>query len=194
MGNPVLRQRAEPVVDPSAPEIKALLDDMAATMEAADGVGLAAPQISVSRRVIMFYAPAEDGSQGGADVVPNAEDEWDERPESEAIKARSVTVLINPEIEPLTEERELGWEGCLSVPGLIGLVPRFTRIRYSGISPEGRLIERLATGFHARVVQHEFDHLEGVLYPRRLTDLSMLIFESEAGRYSPAEPGEEDAV
>jgi peptide deformylase len=165
MGHPVLRRPAADVADPTAPEIRALIQDMMETMEDADGAGLAAPQVHVPLRVVIFHVPDE-----------RAEDEGD-------AAAVPLTVLINPVIEPLTEEKKLGWEGCLSVPGLIGAVPRFTRIRYSGLTPDGRRIERLAEDFHARVVQHECDHLDGILYPQRMTDLSLLMFREELVRH-----------
>lgn len=191
MGNPVLRRRAEPVADASAPEVFELVQDLIDTMEAAGGAGLAAPQIAVPLRVVIFYAPPEnppqsepeESSESVSGDPTESDDEWHERPEADALRECPPTVLINPEIELLSDESELGWEGCLSLPGLVGLVPRFTRIRYSGISLEGRLIQREATGFLARVVQHECDHLDGYLYPQRMTDLSMLLFESEIGHY-----------
>ena len=174
MGHPVLRQPAEVVADPTAPEIRTLIEDMMETMEDADGAGLAAPQVHVPLRLVIFHVPDERADvEGGEAPVP-------------------LTVLINPVIEPLTEEKEMGWEGCLSVPGLIGAVPRFTRIRYSGFDPDGRPIERVADGFHARVVQHECDHLDGVLYPQRMTDLSLLMFREELGRHG-ARRNEEEA-
>lgn len=179
MGHPVLRRPAEDVADPTAPEIQALIEDMMETMEDADGAGLAAPQVHVPLRVVIFHVPGE-----------RAEDEGD----AEAVP---LTVLINPVIEPLTEEKALGWEGCLSVPGLIGAVPRFTHIRYSGLAPDGSRIERVAEGFHARVAQHECDHLDGILYPQRMTDLSLLMFREElvrhgAGRADVDEDGGEN--
>jgi len=166
MGHPVLRRVAAPVADPSAPEIRRLVEDMLETMEDAGGTGLAAPQVHVPLRVVVFFvagrrAMAEDGAS--RDDVP-------------------LTVLVNPVIEPLTEDKVLGTEACLSVPGLIGQVPRATRIRYRGVTLDGSLLEREAEGFHARVVQHECDHLDGILYPQRMTDLSLLAFTSEAGR------------
>lgn len=160
MGHPVLGRRAEAVEDPVAPEIRTLIQDMIATMEDADGAGLAAPQVHVPLRLVIFHVPDERTEEGEEGPV-------------------SLTVLINPVIEPLTEEMDMGWEGCLSVPGLIGAVPRCTKIRYSGLDPEGRPIDRVAEGFHARVVQHECDHLDGVLYPQRMTDLSLLMFRDE---------------
>lgn len=158
MGHPVLRRRADPVPDPTAPEIKKLVADMIETMEDANGAGLAAPQVYVPLRVVIFHVPAGRASGEAAD------------------QPSGLTVLVNPVIEPLTEDKEMGWEGCLSVPGLMGAVPRLTRIRYRGTTPEGQAIDREASGFHARVVQHECDHLDGVLYPQRMTDLSMLGF------------------
>jgi peptide deformylase len=176
MGHPVLRRPAEDVADPTAPEVHTLIRDMMETMEDADGAGLAAPQVHVPRRVVIFHVPDERAeNEGGEAPVP-------------------LTVLINPVIEPLTEEKELGWEGCLSVPGLIGAVPRFTHIRYSGLAPDGSRIEREAADFHARVVQHECDHLDGILYPQRMTDLSLLMFRDELVRHGTGggENAEED--
>jgi peptide deformylase len=169
MGHPVLRRRAEPVADPSAPEMRRLVRDMLETLADIGGVGLAAPQVHVSKRVVIFEVPAEraarDGS--GADAAQSVGQEI------------PMTVLINPEIEPLSDDKEPGWEACLSVPGLTGVVPRFTRIRYRGFGLRGELIEREAAGFHARVVQHECDHLDGILYPARMTDMSTLVFADE---------------
>jgi peptide deformylase len=161
MGHPVLRRRAQEIDTPNAPEIRALIQDMLETMEDADGAGLAAPQVHVPLRLVIFHVPPD-----------RVEDDGEERPVP-------LTVLINPVIEPLTEEKELGWEGCLSVPGLIGAVPRFTRIRYRGLTPDGGAVDRTADGFHARVVQHECDHLDGILYPQRMTDLSLLMFRDQ---------------
>ncbi len=170
MGHPVLQRVAEAVADPTASGIVHLIADMRETLEDIQGAGLAAPQVHESLRLVMFHVPA----------LRNDEDE----------AAIPLTVLINPEIEILTDEMEMGWEGCLSVPGLRGLVPRYTHIRYSGVGPDDRLIEREATGFHARVVQHECDHLDGILYPQRMTDLSQLIFESEARHHIAPVEGE----
>lgn len=170
MGHPALGQRAQEVADPTAPEIRRLVGDMIETMADADGLGLAAPQVHVPLRVAIFALADE---------------------QEDAVKADSValTVLVNPIIETLGEEMELGWEGCLSVPGLRGLVPRFTEVRYRATTPEGAAIDRVARGLHARVVQHECDHLDGVLFPQRMSDLSTLIFESEI-KHLPAEGAE----
>ncbi len=160
MGHPVLRRRAEPVPDPAAPVIRALVADMIETMEDAHGAGLAAPQVHVPLRVVVFHVPEARARREGEEPVP-------------------LTVLVNPEIQPVGAEMADGWEACLSVPGLAGLVPRVTHIRYRGLTPEGEPIEREARGFHARVVQHECDHLDGILYPQRMTDLSHLVFAEE---------------
>jgi peptide deformylase len=165
MGHPVLRRVADPVVDPTAPEIRRLVRDMLETLEDIGGVGLAAPQVHVSRRVVIFEVPAARAARDGNGEAP-----------PEAIP---MTVLVNPVIEPLDEEKALGWEACLSVPGLTGAVPRFARIRYHGYGLQGERIEREASGFHARVVQHECDHLDGILYPMRMTDLTSLAFAEE---------------
>ena len=170
MGNPVLRRRADPVADPAAPAIRTLVEDMLDTMEDANGAGLAAPQVHVPLRVVIFHVPEARALREGEEPVP-------------------FTVLINPEIEPLTQETAEGWEACLSVPGLAGVVPRFTRIRYSGVGLDGARIEREARGFHARVVQHECDHLDGILYPQRMTDLSLLMFADEMPHAAPQPTG-----
>ncbi len=173
MGHPVLARKADPVSDPTSPEIRRLVSDMLETMIDANGAGLAAPQVHVPLRVVVFQAPA--------DRVENVDET--ERYDHTA----PLTVLINPEIEILGPEREAGWEGCLSVPGLRGMVERSAHIRYRGVDHEGHPIERVARGFHARVVQHECDHLEGVLYPQRMGDLKQLIFESEIRHWLPRE-------
>lgn len=165
MGHPVLRRRADPVADPTAPEIRSLVNDMLETLADAGGIGLAAPQVHVPLRVVIFEVPAGRAAREG-------------EPEG----AVPMTVLINPVIEALSEETALGWEACLSVPGLTGAVPRWTRIRYSGVGLDGSPIAREASGFHARVVQHECDHLDGILYPRRIRDLRMFGFEPELFR------------
>jgi peptide deformylase len=161
MGHPVLRRHADPVTLPFPGVLRQLALDMVESMADAPGVGLAAPQVHVSWRMIVFKVPAERAGS---------------RPGDEALDAQ---VLINPEVTPLTDEMELGWEGCLSVPGLRGAVPRYTRIGYRGLALDGSLIEREATGFHARVVQHEVDHLDGILYLDRMTDLRHLTYVEE---------------
>ena len=167
MGHPVLKAHAEPVGDPKAQEIQQLVRDMVETLEDVGGIGLAAPQVHVSKRVVIFYVPGE--RQEAANGEP-AEDV-------------PLTVLINPEIEPLSEERVVGVEACLSVPGLAGPVPRWSHIRYRALDLHGRMFEREAKGYHARVVQHECDHLDGILYPMRMTDLSQLAFVEELRRF-----------
>jgi peptide deformylase len=156
MGEPTLLQIAKPVESFGTPELLELITDMRDTMADLDGAGLAAPQIGVSLRVVIFAV-------SGNPRYPDAE----EVPE---------TVLVNPEIEFLGKEIEEGWEGCLSVPGLRGLVPRFRRLRYRGFDQFGEKIDRTVEGFHARVVQHECDHLDGILYPMQMPDLSKLGF------------------
>ena len=168
MGHPVLRVPADPVADPGASEIKRLIADMIDTMHDAQGVGLAAPQVHVAKRVVIFHVP-HDRIENEADE----ESPYDPQP---------LTVLINPEIEPLSEELTVDWEACLSVPGMMGMVPRFAHIRYRGIVADGTLMERTAEGFHARVVQHECDHLDGLLYPLRMTDFSQFGFVDELRR------------
>jgi peptide deformylase len=159
MGHPVLRERAKPVEAFGTPELHALLEDMKDTMAAKSGAGLAAPQIGVGQRVVIF----------GVDHNPRY-------PDAEPV---AFTVLVNPKIVLLTREIEEDWEGCLSVPGMRGVVPRYTKLRYTGFDIDGNPIERVAEGFHARVVQHECDHLDGILYPQRMTDLSRFGFNEE---------------
>lgn len=171
MGHPVLGQIAEPVADPRAPEIQALIRDMIVTMQDADGAGLAAPQVHVPLRVVVYHAPAE-----------RSEDE-----ERDGHESAPLTILINPEIEPIGDEMSSGWEGCLSIPGLRGEVSRPAHIRYRALDNHGERIEGEASGFHARVIQHECDHLDGMLYPQRMTDLSKLIFDSEVRHIIAAE-------
>jgi peptide deformylase len=167
MGHPVLLRECEPVPDPGAPEIRRLVADMMETMEDAPGVGLAAPQVYQPLRLFVFRVP------GGR--TADDPDDAEEGPVGN-------TVLINPSLELLGEERELGWEGCLSIPGLRAAVPRAKRIRYSGTDCDGNVIERHASGFHARVVQHEYDHLDGVLYTMRMTDFRHFGFTEELER------------
>ena len=150
MGEPRLLEVAQKVKKFSTPELDTLIQDMQETMEALNGAGLAAPQIGVGLQVVIF----------GVKRNPRY-------PDAEEVP---YTVLVNPELAPLTEETEEDWEGCLSVPGLRGMVPRFSRLRYWGRDQYGRPIDRSVEGFHARVVQHECDHLQGILYPMRITD------------------------
>lgn len=151
MGDPLLLRIAEPVKAFDTPELHALIRDMRDTMIAMNGAGIAAPQIGVSKQVVMF----------GVQKNPRYPD-VEEVPD---------TVLINPTLYALSDEMEEGWEGCLSVPGMRGLVPRHTHLRYTGYDPFGNPIDRTVSGFHARVVQHECDHLYGILYPMRIRDL-----------------------
>ena len=158
MGDARLLRVAQPVLNFGGPELAALVADMKDTMLAANGAGLAAPQIGVDLQLVIF---GFERNQRYPDAEPVP-----------------YTVLCNPRIEPLGPEEEEDWEGCLSVPGLRGKVPRHARIRYTGVGPDGRLIDREASGFHARVVQHECDHLVGRLYPTRMRDLTQLGFTS----------------
>jgi peptide deformylase len=171
MGHPVLAIPAKVVSDPKAPEIRNLINDMVETMMDANGAGLAAPQVHVPLRVVVFQAPGDRAGPAQEDRSVAEDERFDH--------TAPLTVLINPQIEVLGPELEGGWEGCLSVPGLRGWVERPTHIRYRGLGADGEKIERMARGFHARVVQHECDHLDGRLYTSRLSDLSRLIFESE---------------
>jgi len=159
MGDARLLRVAQPVTAFDTPELQALVADLHDTMAAANGAGLAAPQIGVDLQLVIFGSDAPSPRYPNEPAVPR-------------------TVLLNPVITPLDEWLEDGWEGCLSVPGLRGVVPRFTRIRYTGVDLQGRVIDRMAEGFHARVVQHECDHLIGRLYPTRMRDLSQLGFTS----------------
>ncbi|MBK6864117.1 MAG: peptide deformylase [Ideonella sp.] len=158
MGDARLLRVAAPVQRFDTPELHALIADMFDTMEAANGAGLAAPQIGVDLQLVIFGF-ATNERYPDAPAVPR-------------------TVLINPLITPLGSEEESGWEGCLSVPGLRGVVPRLARIRYQGFDPLGKAIDREAEGFHARVVQHECDHLIGRLYPTRMRDMTQFGFTS----------------
>ena len=158
MGNPHLLKVSEPV-DFEKDDLTSLIEDMKETMKANDGAGLAAPQIGVFKRLVIFGFDTND-RYPEADSVP-------------------FTVLINPIITPLSDEKENGWEGCLSVPGLRGVVPRFTHIKYEGYDAEGNIIEREVEDFHARVVQHECDHLDGILYPMKIEDYRYFGFHEE---------------
>ena len=159
MGTPSLNEVSTPVTTFNTPELHELIADMFDTMASYVGAGLAAPQIGVNQRVVIF----------GVKKNPRYSD----------VEEVPTTVLINPEIEFLSNEGELGWEGCLSVPGMRGAVNRCTHIRYRGYDQYGGEIDRTASGFHARVVQHEVDHLDGILYPMRIEDMSLFGFEEE---------------
>ena len=156
MGDARLLRQARPVADFNTPALAAIIDDMFDTMAAAGGVGLAAPQIGIGLQIVIFGF-AQSARYPDADAVPE-------------------TVLINPRITPLTDDEEAAWEGCLSLPGLRGEVPRCTRIRYQGFDRDGAPIDRSVEGFHARVVQHECDHLQGMLYPMRMRDFGRFGF------------------
>lgn len=158
MGDPRLLRVAKPVTQFGTPELQALIDDMFETMAAANGAGLAAPQIGVDLRLVIFGYTKNPRYPDAPPVPP--------------------TVLINPEIEVLEGGRTEGWEGCLSVPGLRGVVERDERIRYRGLDAQGAAIDRVAEGFHARVVQHECDHLDGILYPMRVRDFTRFGYTS----------------
>ncbi len=159
MGDPDLLRVSEPVKVFDTPELHELIADLWETMEAEGGVGIAAPQVGVAERVVVFGF-----------------EESERYPEAPEV---SRTVLINPKIEPIGNDAVDGWEGCLSVPGMRGVVPRFLRIRYSGYDAKGERFEREVEDFHARVVQHECDHLDGILYPMRIQDMGLFGFESE---------------
>jgi peptide deformylase len=157
LGDPRLLRISQPVTDFDTQALQGLLTDMADTMAALNGAGLAAPQIGVAERVVIFGTDAPNPRYPQAEVVPR-------------------TVLINPILEPLGGAEEEGWEGCLSVPGMRGLVPRYQSLRYRGVDQYGARIDREVSGFHARVVQHEVDHLDGILYPMRIRDMRMFGF------------------
>jgi len=176
MGHPVLAKRAEEVKDPTGFDTAVLVNNMIDTLADSGGIGLAAPQVHESKRIVIFFVP--EGRSGGDDDAP-----------------QELTVMVNPVIEPLSENKELGWEACLSVPGLMGAVPRYTAIRYSWTGLDGKSHSREAHGFHARVVQHECDHLDGILYPLRMEDMSLFGFAEETNQnrelLAQARPDEE---
>ena len=159
MGHPLLLEKARRVEKFDAPELHALIEDMQDTMRAQSGAGIAAPQIGVSLQVVIF----------GVEATPRY-------PDAPPVP---FTVLVNPVVEPLSDEMEDGWEGCLSVPGMRGLVPRYTHVHYRGFDQFGNEIDRRVEGFHARVVQHECDHLLGILYPMRVRDFRRFGFNAE---------------
>ena len=215
MGDPVLRARAQEVPDPTVPQIRALVADMVETLADAGGVGLAAPQVHVPLRIVIFHQPREatepedaanatdstdatdaqdtgDSGNNGDPAADQAAPEDDDDLEDDG--PGPLFILVNPLIEPLSDEIALDWEACLSVPRMRGVVPRFTRIRYSGLGLDGKPVTFEAEGFHARVVQHECDHLDGILYPQRMTDLRLLGFDDEFDRhpleFAPADDGD----
>lgn len=167
MGHPVLLAKAQPVEDVLAPEIQRLLADMADTLEDAGGVGLAAPQVFQSLRIFIYHVPAARDSEEGA--VP-------------------LTAVINPVVTPVGEKIVMGWEGCLSIPGLRAGVPRYETVRLTGVDAEGEPIDAEVSGFEARVVQHEADHLDGIMYPMRMADFRYFGFNEETERYPMALP------
>ncbi len=157
MGHPILKQKSLEITDIESASVKNLINDMLETLEEIQGLGLAAPQVHNSKRLVIFYSPND--KKDNIDM--------------------NLNILINPVIEPIGGDIEYDWEGCLSVPGLRGLVPRFKKIKYSGYDEHGNLVERVVEDLHARVVQHECDHLDGILYIERMDKMSSLIFESE---------------
>lgn len=171
MGDPRLLRVAQQVRELDTPELHALVADLVDTMRAASGAGLAAPQVAVDLQVVVFGTGQPNPRYPGAPPVP-------------------FTVLVNPVLEPLGDEEEEGWEGCLSLPGLRGLVPRHRRLRYRGFDAHGKVIDRTVEGFHARVVQHECDHLAGLLFPMRMRDLSRFGFQDALfpGAFAPGAP------
>ena len=162
MGHPVLREVASPVADPTAPEIKQLIADMVETLIDSGGVGLAATQVHVPLRLLIFHVPAS--RTGTGEVMP-------------------LRAIINPVLTPLGDEQVTGWEGCLSVPGLRGTVPRYNNIRLTGLTAEGEPIDEVLEGFPARVLQHEADHLDGILYPARVQNFQSFGYNEELDRY-----------
>ena len=164
MGHPVLLRRCDPVPDPGAPEIRRLVADMMETMEEAPGVGLAAPQVFRPLRLFVFRIP---GDRSGADPTDSPVGN---------------SVLINPQLELIGDDRVMGWEGCLSIPGMRAAIPRAQRVRYRGVDLDGNEVTREVSGFHARVVQHEYDHLDGILYTMRVNDFSLFGFNEELNK------------
>lgn len=161
MGHPVLMRPSEPVEDPSSADIRRLIDDMIDTMQDAPGIGLAAPQVHVPLRIVVYYVPEARTADG---------------------VGHPLTVLINPEIDILDADVEVGLEACLSLPGMSGHVPRLREVRVRALALDGNPLDYVASGYHARVVQHECDHLDGVLYPMRMTDLSTLGYVEELAK------------
>lgn len=174
IGNPLLLQVSAPVTEFNTPELETLIADMFDTMASLNGAGLAAPQIGVLKRLVIF----------GVEANPRYPD----------VEPVPTTILINPVIKPLGKAMDEDWEGCLSVPGMRGLVPRYTHIRYTGVDQYGKPIDREVKGFHARVVQHECDHIDGILYPQRIRDMRMFGLESEIFKESEEETREQERV
>jgi peptide deformylase len=172
MGHPVLLAKARLVEDAKSPEIQALLANMAETLEDAGGVGLAAPQVFVSARLFIYLVPA--GRDGGVEIP--------------------LTAVINPEITPMGDKKVLGWEGCLSIPGLRAAVPRWETIRLTGLDGLGAPVDEVLSGFAARVVQHETDHLDGILYPMRMADFRYFGFNEELSRYELPLPESDEVL
>ena len=172
MGHPILRVKSVPVENPCAPEISCFVEDMMDTLDDAGGVGLAAPQVHNSIRLVIFKVPAMRAAPERYKAA-GLEEESEEVP---------LTVLINPQIEAIGNETNPAFEGCLSIPDMMGQVNRHSHILYRGVGLEGQLIEREAKGFHARVVQHECDHLDGVLYPQRISDLATFGYSKELAK------------
>jgi len=170
MGHPVLLARAAEVTDPAGPAVARLLADMAETLEDAGGVGLAAPQVHVPARLFIYKVPP---GRGGGPEIP-------------------LTAVINPVVTPVGDEITLGWEGCLSIPGLRAAVPRYERVRLTGVDADGAPIDQEIAGFHARVVQHEADHLDGVMYPMRLKDFRYFGFNEELQKFEFPLPDHEE--
>ncbi|XP_022778906.1 uncharacterized protein LOC111320516 [Stylophora pistillata] len=165
MGHPILQQRAEEIEDPKSPETQKIIQDMIDTLDDFGPVaGLAAPQVYISKRIIFYEVPKERADNYTPEGVPP-------------------TFLINPVLEPLGEEKELGWEACLSLPDVMGEVPRYNHIRCTAFNQAGEKVDFEAKGFHARVLQHECDHLDGILYPMRMTDMSRFSAMAEIMRY-----------
>jgi peptide deformylase len=181
MGHQVLSCTATAVDDPKTPYVHRLIQDMIETLADTGGVGLAAPQVHVSKRIVIFHVPESrvlPSEESSLDKEKDVSDNLNDITKSSE-ETIPMTILINPIIKAIDEEVEFGVEGCLSLPGMLGMVPRYKRIRYEGLGPDGSIIQRDASGFHARVVQHECDHLDGILYPMRMTDLSTFGYSDE---------------
>lgn len=190
MGHYILNQRADEVADPTAPDVARLVATMIETMEDADGTGLAAPQVHMPWRIVVYKVMAE---RAAAEAGAEADDGGDEDASSREVPT---TAMVNPVVEPLGEETNVGFEACLSVPDMAGPVRRFDRVRVTYQTLEGKTIDFEADGFHARVIQHECDHLDGILYPMRIEDLSQFgyVDELRKGAGEPDSDADEDEV